>query len=48
MRVERGINGVWTKVGFVQGKGNSNQNVTYKFTDKKVVNGQVFIQNKTD
>ncbi len=38
--VERGINGVWTNVGFVQGKGNSNQNVTYKFTDKKVVNGK--------
>ena len=40
--IERTINGQsdWQKIGFVEGKGNSNQQVDYSFTDMKLITGK--------
>ena len=40
--IERKVKGtsMWQKVGFVEGKGNSNQNADYSFTDSKLNTGK--------
>ncbi len=40
--IERKVKGtsMWQKVGFVEGKGNSNQNSNYSFTDSKLNSGK--------
>jgi photosystem II stability/assembly factor-like uncharacterized protein len=38
--VEKNINGNWSNIGYVNGSGNSNQQHSYKFEDKKAGNGR--------
>ena len=34
--IERGVNGLWTKIGFVNGNGTTNSAVSYSFTDRNL------------
>ncbi|NUN71168.1 MAG: T9SS type A sorting domain-containing protein [Bacteroidetes bacterium] len=44
--VERMVNGAWSRIGFVQGAGNSNAPKEYRYTDAGVANGTVLYRLK--
>lgn len=43
--IERSVNGSqWETVGFVEGSGTSNQTQNYSFTDKNILNGNIYFR----